>query len=206
MNLNISIPRFQAFLRTEYLFGNKEKLGELTPCVVFGVSSIPGRAVGFHVLTDQGAMIFRLPVSALALKESAPHLETHILELWNAFSYGVSVTAFDFLQAMRAEVTLRDGSKHGASYMFTLDWYGSADAEDVGDLGHKCGHVLALDNGCIAIQPNNRIAWREPSFVTRPLTTNPGYKTINTIWRCEQHGKMLTEDSDRMFFEVSSAS
>ena len=44
-------------------------------------------------------------------------------------------------------------------YMFTLDWYGHEDAEEAGDGGHKCAHVIALDDGNFAAQPNNRIQW-----------------------------------------------
>jgi hypothetical protein len=34
---------------------------------------------------------------------------------------------------------------------------------------HKCGHVLALDNGNYAVMPNNRILWSIPSFTTKHL-------------------------------------
>ena len=43
--------------------------------------------------------------------------------------------------------------------MFTLDWCESEDAEEAGDSAHKCAHLIALDNGNFAAQPNNRIQW-----------------------------------------------
>jgi hypothetical protein len=39
--------------------------------------------------------------------------------------------------------------------MFTSDWCESEDAEEAGDGGHKCAHLIALDNGNFAAQPNN---------------------------------------------------
>ena len=32
---------------------------------------------------------------------------------------------------------------------------------------HKCAHILALDNGNYAAQPNNRLIWSIPSFTVR---------------------------------------
>jgi len=37
--------------------------------------------------------------------------------------------------------------------MFTRDWYGHEDAAEAGDGGHKRSHVIALDNGNFAAQP-----------------------------------------------------
>ena len=189
-------------LRKEFLYNLTKHHGEFVRCVVFGVSSIPGRALGWWVLTEEGVMLTRLPVEAFVWKPTAPALPTHLLELWNAFSYDVHVVEFDFLEAMRCRVFLRDGTEAAGEYLFTVDWYGSSDSEDVGDLGHKCGHVIALDNGCFAVQPNNRIFWQEPSFVTRPLQARPDYLTLNRLFRCEQHGKWTTGQEDRMFFEA----
>jgi hypothetical protein len=194
--VNVSIPRFKAWLNDSYMGVDQETV---TPCVVFGASSIPGRAIGWHVLTEDGAMIFRLPIEAITTKPDAELIPTHVLELWNAFSYDMEVIEFDFLEGMRCQVKLRDGSIHGGSYLFTLDWYGSADAEDVGDLGHKCGHVIELDGGQLAIQPNNRIRWFESSFTDNDAPLPP-YRTIDRIWRCEQYGRLTTGEG--MFYEV----
>ena len=38
--------------------------------------------------------------------------------------------------------------------MFTLDWHGNEDAEEAGEGGHKCAHIIALDNGNFCAQPN----------------------------------------------------
>lgn len=200
--MNTSIPRFACFVRDRYLYNLEEGHPGVTPAVAFGVASIPGRAVGFHVLLKNGAMIGRLPPSAICLKEDAVERPTHHLELWNAFSYDVTATEYDFLNGMRCQAKLRTGETAPGTYLFTLDWHGSADAEDVGDLGWKCGHVLALDEGNCAILPNNRIRWAEPSFVDSNIEWPPAYRTVDYVMRCEQHGKWIIKD-DLMFFETA---
>jgi len=106
---------------------------------------------------------------------------------------------------MRCEVVLRSGDKVPGSYMFTLDWHGSIDAEDVGDLGWKCGHIIALDDGNIAVQPNNRIRWMEPSFINPDAEWPPKYKTIGYTMTCEKYGRWSITD-DKMFFETKEES
>jgi hypothetical protein len=202
MSLNTSIPRFQCFVRERYLYNLEEGHPGLVPGVAFAVASIPGRSLGFHVLLQNGAMVGRLPPSALAhVPNPGPELATHLIQLWDCFSYDVSAVEYDFLQGMRCQVKLRNGVLAPGAYMFTVDWCGSRDAEDVGDLGWKCGHVIALDDGNIAIQPNNRIRWAEPSFVDHRAEWPPKYKTINYVMTCEKHGRLVIED-DRMFFET----
>jgi len=80
--------------------------------------------------------------------------------------------------------------------MFTVDWFGHEDAEEAGDGGHKCAHVIALDNGNFAAQPNNRIQWFCPAFVT-PFQEKPDYKTNTAVWKVERE----TETTAGFFYE-----
>ena len=194
MFLNADAPRFTCLLRKEYLYDLEAHQGEFLRCVVFGISSLHGKAVGFHVLTENGAMIWRLPISALAHEEDAPHLPLEVLQLWDCFSYEVAVTEFAYLEGLKCRTLLKDQQWYDGEYCFTLDWCGTPESEDPGDTGHKCGHLLALDNGCFALQPNNRIQWFEPSFIT-PFTTRPDYKTNTHIWKCENASKWSTTDA-----------
>jgi hypothetical protein len=198
--LNANAPRFECLLRKEFLYNDEAHHGETVPCVVFAVASLPGRAVGFRVMTNRGVQLARLPIEALCWKPCRRR-PTHILELWNAFSYDCEVIEYDFLENMRCLAHLRDGSSVGGEYVWTVDWYGSADAEDTGDLGHKDGHLIRLDDGNFALLPNNRIYWAEPSFI-EPLTERPDYRTLDKTFTCEQTGKWLAGTDDKMFFEI----
>ena len=80
--------------------------------------------------------------------------------------------------------------------MFTLDWFGHEDAEEAGDGGHKCAHVIALDNGNFAAQPNNRIQWFCPAFVT-PFKDKPDYLTNTGVWKVERE----TETTAGFFYD-----
>ena len=86
--------------------------------------------------------------------------------------------------------------------MFTLSWYGSNFAEDPGEGGFKRGHVIKLDNGCFAIQPNNRMKWFEPSFITKDFPDKPDYKTNNQVWNCEIGDKWASSDDDNYFYDM----
>ena len=131
--LNVNVPRFYCFLRKEFLYDGEAHHGEFVCVCVFGVSSVQGRALGFHVLTENGAVIWRLPLHALCHKTEAPVQPLDWLQFWDCFSYEVTAMTFDRLQDARVRVQLKDRSWEGGQYMLTIDWYQSEDAEEAGD-------------------------------------------------------------------------
>lgn len=194
--LNTNIPRFYGLLRKEFLYDGQAHHGEFIKVCVFGVSSIPGRALGFHVLTENGAVIWRLPLHSLCHLDSAPLVPLDWLQFWDCFSSEISCTVFERLADSRVRVQLRDRSWLGGQYLFTLDWLGNPDAEEAGDGGHKCAHLIALDDGNFAAQPNNRIQWFCPAFVT-PFQTKPDYVTNTAVWKVERE----TETTSGFFYD-----
>ena len=126
-------------------------------------------------------------------------------KLWNCFSYYPSVHRFDWLDGVDGKFL---GEKiknftHG-TYLFTVDW-GHPEANILNTehseipQEHKCAHILALDNGNYAAQPNNRILWHVNSYTTDDSW--PDYKVQTTYWDAEDNG-MVTEDSDKMFYQM----
>lgn len=193
---NVDLPRFYCLLRKEFLYDGKSHHGEFVKVCVFGASSIQSRALGFHVLTENGAVMWRLPIHALCHKTDAPIVPIDWLQFWDCFSYQMEATVFDRLKDLRVRVQMRDRSWEGGQYLFTLDWCGSEDAEEVGDGGHKCAHVIALDNGNFAAQPNNRIQWFCPAFIT-PFKDKPDYVTNTRVWKVERE----TETTQGFFYD-----
>lgn len=62
----------------------------------------------------------------------------------------------------------RSGAEREGRYVMTIDWCspdGFGFAETPGQ--HKCGHIIALDDGNYALQPNNRVHVFEPSYTTQ---------------------------------------
>ena len=100
--LNANIPPIYCKIRREYLYDMDEKYkGDSRDCVIFGVSSISGRALLFNIMLPNGACYWRLPISAFFQKHydraDVPDMQANELQLWNCFSYWPSVHTFDWL-------------------------------------------------------------------------------------------------------------
>ena len=206
--LNADIPPMYCQVRKEYLYDFKKHHGESEDCVVFGLTSMAGAATLFHIMLPNGAVFFRLPISAFFQKDldrtNVPDMPVDTLQLWNSFSYYPSVHMFGYLTSQRGKYFGKDKKEHFGEYLFTIDWcHPESNILDTEHSEipheHKCGHVLALDNGNYAIQPNNRILWNISNFTTR--NDIPDYKVQTTEWNVENQG-WITEDTDKMFYKI----
>ena len=119
--LNANIPVVYAQIRREYLYDCKKHHGEVEDCIVFGITSITGRAILFHCIMENGAVYYRLPISAFIQRgfkpEEVPRHRLDELELWNCFSYYPSVTTFDILDGQSGN-TSEKTRKHTQDYIF----------------------------------------------------------------------------------------
>ena len=70
--LNANIPVEYAQIRREYLYDLKKHHGEVEDCIIFGVSCITGRAFLFHAIMENGAIFYRLPISAFIQRGFKP--------------------------------------------------------------------------------------------------------------------------------------
>ena len=154
--LNANLPPIYCKVRKEYLYDLKEHHGETEDCVIFGLTSISGRAILFNIMLPNGACYWRLPISAFFQKSydraSVPDMQTHELELWNCFSYWPSVTCFDWLDGVRGKFLGLNKKFYHGKYLFTIDWaHPDVNILDVEHSEipqeHKCAHILELDNG-----------------------------------------------------------
>ena len=206
--LNANIPPIYCKIRNEYLYDmDMAKKGE-QDCVVFGIASISGRAILFHCMLSNGAVYYRLPISAFFQKRfnraEVQDMQVDELQLWNCFSYWPSVHKFDFLAGVDGKFLGKDKKFYGGTYLFTIDWaHPDPNILDVEHSEipqeHKCAHILALTNGNYAAQPNNRILWHVNNYTTD--NSWPDYKVQNTIWDVEG-SEWVTEDTDKMFYEI----
>ena len=101
--LNANIPVQYAQIKKEYLYDLKKHHGEVEDCIIFGITAITGRAILWHAIMENGAIFYRLPISAFIQRgyepESVPTKRLDELELWNSFSYYPAVTIYDILTA-----------------------------------------------------------------------------------------------------------
>jgi len=195
------------FLRDEYLYQNSKGHGEFTPVVVISVRCMPGQAALFQVLLPNGVVRDKLPSHALMTVDRLPEpdLPFHYLQLWNCFSYNFTLIQLSYLQDAPVEVYMKDRKWYPGKYFATINW-GANDINTDLTLSetpdeHKSHHIIFLSNGQIALQPNNRIKWSEPSFVTKPFPDKPDYLVCNETYNVEDKEKWATEDSDRMFYD-----
>ena len=122
--LNANIPPIYCKIRTEYLYDlDSTKRGE-RECVIFGLSSISGRAILFHIMFPNGAIYYRLPISAFFQKrfsrEQVPDMQVDELQLWNCFSYWPNVHIFDWLAGVEGKYRGKDKKIYKGEYLSLL--------------------------------------------------------------------------------------
>jgi len=75
--LNANIPVQYAQIKKEYLYDLRKHKGEVEDCIIFGITSLTGRAILFHAIMENGAVFYRLPITAFIQRgyepESFPH-------------------------------------------------------------------------------------------------------------------------------------
>lgn len=185
--LNASVPQhLYGHVAREILYGlDPEKVGQFEPCAIFGVTSIPSRCLHFSILCESGAQWARIPLHML--RHAAPTAPAHDmaeLQCWDSHGWDFSVTQYEFLREMGCSYRTPSGAMIPASYWFTLDHTDNGYSQFPPE--HKCYHLLLLEDGSgqIAAMPNNRILWRDDSFVKpgHPLD----YKVMAPVtWHAE---------------------
>ena len=67
--LNANIPATYAQIRKEYLYDLKKHHGEVEDCIIFGLSSMGGRAILFHALMGNGEYFIAFLLARLFNKD-----------------------------------------------------------------------------------------------------------------------------------------
>ena len=131
-------------------------------------------------------------------------MQLHELELWNCFSYHPAITVYDALTTS-GKYLGKDKKWYRGSYLFTVDW--AAPDSNMVDTDHseipqehKCAHVMALENGNYAAQPNNRILWHIPSYTVRNEV--PDWEVNTQNWSVEDGRDWQTEDTNKFFYDI----
>ena len=208
--LNMNIPATYAQIRREFLYDLKDHHGEVEDCIIFGLASITGRALLFHTIMENGAVFYRLPIHAFIQRgfkvEDVPRRRLDELELWNCFSYYPAITTYDILLGQSGKYYGKDKEWHTGQYLFTVDF--AHPESNIVDTDHseiphehKCAHVLALNDGNYAAQPNNRLIWSLPSFTVKDEVPFD-WKVQTNDWSVENTATWRTEDSDRFFYGI----
>jgi hypothetical protein len=183
--LNVNIPPTYAQIKKEYLYDLQKHHGEVEDCIIFGLSALTGQ---------KGFDASRVPTRRL-----------DELQLWNCFSYYPSVHRWDILDGQAGKYIGKDKKWHAGKYLFTVDF--AHPESNILDTDHseiphehKCAHIIALDDGNFAAQPNNRCIWDIPSFTVKDDI--PDWKVQTNEWNVEDSRAWRTEDTDKFFYEI----
>jgi hypothetical protein len=200
--LNTNIPSFKALVRKSFFTKNPSDINDFFNVYVFGIQSLAGRILTFHVMTDHGMVRSRVPLSEIYTKVPTEDIPFNFKQLWDCFGEKVSVIEYDFLAFHRAQIVLRDGKKVWGTYIFTVDWYDNPYSDEPSD--YKCGHIFESDEGYLLCMPNNRIFWKDSNWVTKKLpedlkqfkvdTELPSVENLSSRW--------VTEDSDSFYYDI----
>jgi hypothetical protein len=200
--LNSNIPSFKALVKKSFFTKNPEDGNDFFNVYVFGIQSLAGRILTFHVMTDHGMVRSRVPLSEIYTKIPTEDIPFNFKQLWDCFGEKVSVIEYDFLAFHRAQIVLRDGKKVWGTYIFTVDWYDNPYSDEPSD--YKCGHIFESDEGYLLCMPNNRIFWKDSNWVTKELpedlkqfkvdTELPSVENLSSRW--------ITEDGDSFYYDI----
>jgi len=163
--LNESIDNLKCYIRCSYFTKDEKDKDTYHKAYAFGIQSVAGKILTFHIMTDYGMLRSRVPISEIFLEIPETDIPSHYKQLWDCFSENVSVITYDYLYEKRCQVLLKDKTKIWATYLFTVDWYRNGYSDEPTD--YKCGHILVADDGYLMCQPNNRIFWRDSNWVTK---------------------------------------
>jgi hypothetical protein len=200
--LNSSVDSFKCLVRLSHFTKKEEDNDKFHNAYVFGIQSVSGKILTFHIMTDYGMLRSRVPISEIFFKEPKQDIPFHFKQLWDCFSENHSVTNFEFLKGKRAEVILKDKTKVWVTYLMTIDWFDNPYSDEPSD--YKCGHILVADDGYLLCQPNNRIFWKDSNWVTSdfPLKREE-IKVDNDLLSVETSSdRWVSEDSNSYYYDI----
>ena len=203
MELNINIPSFKCLVRLSHLTKRDTDKNTYHDAYAFGIQSVTGKILTFHIMTDYGMLRSRVPISELFSKEPDIDIPSHYKQLWDCFSENVTVTSFEYLSGKRCEVVLKDGNKVWATYMFTIDWFDNAYSNEPSD--YKCGHILVADEGYLLCQPNNRIYWKDSNWITKDFPLEKKEIKVDEILESvESHSdRWVSENTNSFYYDIN---
>lgn len=195
MYLIANLPPVRCYVRKEYLYDLEKGQGEYEPCIWISVKSIKGKALYIEaMLLNYGAVYDKLPISAFVHQTDAPgDLPLDFLQIWDAFSYNITVLEKASLSKLRAKVLMKDSNLYEGTYMFTIDSCHSDPNELDVSLSqtpdeHKSFNIIKLDNGQFCAQPNNRVLFFDQSLTPGGVKV-PNFKVSTHEFICEQSDK-----------------
>lgn len=165
---NVNLPKTRVYVRKDAFGGNPE---EFQAAWLLSARALRNRPLCFQVWVDEFAACFdKIPPHCLYWQEpdtSHSALPLHKVQMWECLTGNIELWQKALLVDTPVLVNLGRGCHPGKGrYWFTLDFIPEQQHLGMIDIGdadlleeHKEANVLKLENGQIAIYPNNRIKW-----------------------------------------------
>lgn len=162
---NINLPKTRVFVRCD-AFGDSATRYEAAWLV--SVRAMRNRPLCFQVWVENYAACYdKVPPHCLYWfkpEDDTPQLPLHKVQMWECLSGSIEVWRKEQLHGV--PVLVNTGTLMRGHYWFTIDFMPEGQSQGILDVGdaeileeHKEANVLKLDNGQVAIYPNNRIKW-----------------------------------------------
>lgn len=198
--MNLNIPHLYIYVRAKFLHRGSDVGERLYPCVAHAIHSRGGKALMFHVYTNFNAHFSLVPLHALCTKEITDELPLDMLQLWDCFDNEACWITYDYLYGKRCQVMLKDTTKVWGTYEGTVYWENNAYSDE--PTQYKEGHLILLDNGQLAVQPNNRLIFRDMSFGTaempsEPLTVLDDFPSVEGV-----SDRWVTGNNDQFYYDI----
>jgi len=160
-----SIPKHQ-YIWVDSSFTHKKSRG-FVPAVWFGLTSFTGRAWGFNIMLENGAVYRNIPPHAIGFSENPEKKwEINQSQLWDCYGYNWSATEYTYLKGLKCLCRINDDRYYGR-YIFTVapieDGFSNSPSQS------KEFKFIQLDNGRITIQPTNKILFIDKSFTDKEI-------------------------------------
>jgi hypothetical protein len=176
---NVNLPKARVYIRCDAFGGSAT---EFEPAWLVSVRAIRNRPFVFQVWVDKYAACYdKIPPQCVYHYEpdgDQTDLPLHKVQMWECLSGSVELWQKSQLTDVPMLVNLGEGKYAKGHYWFTLDFLPEGNSLGVMDVGdselfeeHKEGNVVKLDNGQIAIYPNNRLKWMPISLTPKEAGT-----------------------------------
>lgn len=201
--LNSNIPNLKIKVRRSWLTKDPADNLIFDNCYAFGIQSVSGKILTFHIMTDYGMLRSRVPISELFFSETQKDIPSDFKQLWDCFSENVSIIEYHYLAEKRCKVILKDKTLVWATYLFTIDWFNNPYSDEPTD--YKCGHILAADDGYLMCQPNNRIFWKDSNFITNEFPVEPKtFKVDDTLESVESvSDRWVSSNTNSFYYDIN---
>lgn len=165
---NVNLPKAKVYVRCDAWGGSPD---DYEPAWLISVRALRHRPLCFQVWTERFAACFdKVPPQCIYwYKPDGDHdpLPLHKVQMWECLSGSIECWRKDQLSDVPMIINMGKGQKPmTGNYWFSIDYLPEGQSSgmlDVGDADlleeHKEANIIRLDNGQIAIYPNNRLKW-----------------------------------------------